>query len=171
VVWRLGALRRWPAREPKASSTAAVERIASLLLLILSGMVVACAVIGLVVVGWNDNRRTSERHAALRLALDEVHAVFGQGDRFENGRLRLIERRAGLKDLHFGTDPPAAGDREVNVLEEGVETDEQRVLLRLAGCDELQGHLFAMPAPAGEIEHVWTRPMRPAKLPAVAAAS
>jgi EAL domain-containing protein (putative c-di-GMP-specific phosphodiesterase class I) len=57
------------------------------------------------------------------------------------------------------------------VLGEGVETDEQRVLLRLAGCDELQGHLFAMPAPAGEMEQAWTRPRRSATLPAVVAAS
>ena len=43
----------------------------------------------------------------------------------------------------------------MKVLGEGVETDEQRVLLRLAGCDELQGHLFAMPAPAAEIDRAW----------------
>ena len=58
----------------------------------------------------------------------------------------------------------------MKVLGEGVETDEQRVLLRLAGCDELQGHLFAMPAPAAEIDQAWARPARPAKLPAVASA-
>jgi EAL domain-containing protein (putative c-di-GMP-specific phosphodiesterase class I) len=56
----------------------------------------------------------------------------------------------------------------MKVLGEGVETDEQRVLLRLAGCDELQGHLFAMPVPAAEIDRVWVQPARPARLPAVA---
>jgi EAL domain-containing protein (putative c-di-GMP-specific phosphodiesterase class I) len=39
----------------------------------------------------------------------------------------------------------------MKVLAEGVETDEQRVLLRLAGCDEMQGYLFARPGPAADI--------------------
>jgi len=40
----------------------------------------------------------------------------------------------------------------LSVLVEGVETEQQRVLLRLAGCDEMQGFLFARPAPAGTID-------------------
>ena len=40
----------------------------------------------------------------------------------------------------------------MKVLAEGVESDEQRVLLRLAGCDEMQGYLFARPVPAAEID-------------------
>jgi diguanylate cyclase (GGDEF)-like protein len=43
----------------------------------------------------------------------------------------------------------------VTVLVEGVETEEQRVLLRLAGCDEMQGFLFARPAPRETIDRLW----------------
>jgi len=46
----------------------------------------------------------------------------------------------------------------MKVLAEGVETNEQRVLLRLAGCDELQGFLFAKAVPAEAIDKILTRP-------------
>ncbi len=42
----------------------------------------------------------------------------------------------------------------LRVLVEGVETEQQRVLLRLAGCDEMQGFLFARPAPAEAIDRL-----------------
>jgi len=42
----------------------------------------------------------------------------------------------------------------LSVLVEGVETEQQRVLLRLAGCDEMQGFLFARPAPAKTIDRL-----------------
>ena len=40
----------------------------------------------------------------------------------------------------------------LTVVCEGVETEEQRVLLRLAGCDEMQGYLFAKPGPRAQID-------------------
>jgi diguanylate cyclase (GGDEF)-like protein len=40
------------------------------------------------------------------------------------------------------------------VLIEGVETEEQRVLMRLAGCNEMQGFLFAKPMPREEIDRL-----------------
>jgi len=42
----------------------------------------------------------------------------------------------------------------LSVLVEGVETEQQRVLLRLAGCEEMQGFLFARPAPAKAIDRL-----------------
>jgi diguanylate cyclase (GGDEF)-like protein len=42
----------------------------------------------------------------------------------------------------------------MSVLIEGVETEEQRVLLRLAGCNEMQGFLFARPAPREQIDRL-----------------
>jgi EAL domain-containing protein (putative c-di-GMP-specific phosphodiesterase class I) len=40
----------------------------------------------------------------------------------------------------------------MGVVIEGVETEEQRVLLRLAGCNEMQGYLFAKPAPREDVD-------------------
>jgi diguanylate cyclase (GGDEF)-like protein len=42
----------------------------------------------------------------------------------------------------------------LSILAEGVETEEQRVLLRLAGCHEMQGFLFAQPGPRESIDTI-----------------
>jgi diguanylate cyclase (GGDEF)-like protein len=45
----------------------------------------------------------------------------------------------------------------LSILVEGIETEEQRALVRLAGCDEMQGYLFARPAPPEEIDRLLVR--------------
>jgi diguanylate cyclase (GGDEF)-like protein len=42
----------------------------------------------------------------------------------------------------------------LSVLVEGIETEEQRALVRLAGCDEMQGYLFGQPAARETIDRM-----------------
>ena len=42
----------------------------------------------------------------------------------------------------------------MGVVVEGVETEQQRVLLRLAGCNEMQGYLFSKPTTREGIERL-----------------
>jgi diguanylate cyclase (GGDEF)-like protein len=44
-----------------------------------------------------------------------------------------------------------AADRRMTTTAEGVETEQQRDLLRALGCSEMQGYLFSPPKPAAEI--------------------
>jgi diguanylate cyclase (GGDEF)-like protein len=116
----------------------------------------------------DDPEETEARLAALRalgigLALDD----FGTGysslsylQRFPFQRLKID--RAFVASLGAVGDAGAIIQSIVTlghalgmtVLAEGVETDQQRVLLRLAGCDEMQGFLFARPGPAAAIDEI-----------------
>ena len=44
-----------------------------------------------------------------------------------------------------------AADRDMTTTAEGVETEQQRQLLRMLGCSEMQGYLFSAPKPAADI--------------------
>jgi diguanylate cyclase (GGDEF)-like protein len=46
----------------------------------------------------------------------------------------------------------------MGIVIDGVETEEQRVLLKLAGCNEMQGDLFAKPAPRDDIGRLLAGP-------------
>jgi diguanylate cyclase (GGDEF)-like protein len=94
----------------------ATARVTTILVLILAVAVIGFAAIGLTVTQREDGRREIERHAALQDALDELHAVIGDVDHLDPGQLRLIERHAGLTDLHFDADLVADDNREVQSL-------------------------------------------------------
>ena len=117
----------------------------------------------------------------VRLALDD----FGTGysslaylQRFNFDKLKIDKRF--VDPLARNTESRAlvqaivALGRALNLtlLAEGVETEEQRVLLRLAGCDEMQGHLFARPAPRESLDKLVAEAgadtARPARRAAVA---
>jgi EAL domain-containing protein (putative c-di-GMP-specific phosphodiesterase class I) len=99
----------------------------------------------------------------VRLALDD----FGTGysslsylQRFKFDTLKID--KAFVEPLSRSADSQAmiqaivALGRALNLklLAEGVETEEQRVLLRLAGCEELQGYLFAHPGPREALDEL-----------------
>jgi diguanylate cyclase (GGDEF)-like protein len=82
----------------------------------LAAAAIGLAAIGLTITAREDSRREMARHAALQDALDELRAVFGDIDHFDSGQLRLIERRAGLVELHFDADLVADNGREAQSL-------------------------------------------------------
>ncbi|MFL6796954.1 MAG: putative bifunctional diguanylate cyclase/phosphodiesterase [Xanthobacteraceae bacterium] len=53
----------------------------------------------------------------------------------------------------------------MGVVMEGVETEEQRVLLTLAGCNEMQGYLFAKPSAREAIDRLFARRSAPLDVP------
>ncbi|EXJ15410.1 EAL domain-containing protein [Imhoffiella purpurea] len=54
-----------------------------------------------------------------------------------------------------------AHNLKLQVLAEGVETQEQHAFLREAGCEAYQGYLFSPPVPAEKIEALLAAPFRP----------
>jgi diguanylate cyclase (GGDEF)-like protein len=105
------------AAELSATSVHTV-RVASMALLLLAAAAMACAVIGFAVTQSSDRRLAAERQVALQTTLEELRPMFGDGARFDEGALRLIERRSGLAGLRFGTDPAPESGREVQSLQD-----------------------------------------------------
>ncbi len=115
-------------------------------------------------------RRIEDLHAlGVRVALDDFgsgYSNLGYLQRFPLDKLKI--------DRSFVTALGASANGGViiqaivalgralglSILVEGVETEQQRVLLRLAGCDEMQGFLFARPAPAAAIDRLLSQQKR-----------
>ena len=56
-----------------------------------------------------------------------------------------------------------AAERNMTTIAEGIETPQQRDVLRALGCAEMQGYLFSPPKPAAEIRPLFLRPRDPPK--------
>jgi diguanylate cyclase (GGDEF)-like protein len=56
-----------------------------------------------------------------------------------------------------------AAERNMTTIAEGIETPQQRDVLRALGCAEMQGYLFSPPKPAAEIRPLFARPRDPPK--------
>jgi EAL domain-containing protein (putative c-di-GMP-specific phosphodiesterase class I) len=103
------------------------------------------------------------RGLGVRLALDD----FGSGYSSLNDLRRLPFDKVKLdRSFVAALDQSANGGVVIqavvtlgralglSVVIEGIETEQQRVLAKLAGCNEMQGNLFARPAPPEEIERL-----------------
>jgi predicted signal transduction protein with EAL and GGDEF domain len=109
-------------------------------------------------------RRINDLHAlGVRVALDDFgsgYSNFGYLQRFPLDKLKIDKSfvaalgRSSNGGVIIQAIAALARALGLSVLVEGVETEHQRVLLRLAGCDEMQGLLFARPAPAKAIDRL-----------------
>jgi diguanylate cyclase (GGDEF)-like protein len=100
-----------PARDA-ALLRAAAAQLSSYVLMALAVVMLAGAVTGLAVTSREDHRLAAQRHAALEQALDEVRSAFGDAAIFDDARLPLVARLAGLQDLRFDTDAAGTAGRE-----------------------------------------------------------
>jgi diguanylate cyclase (GGDEF)-like protein len=91
-------------------------RMALFLPAFLAGAMIVFAAIGFAVTQLGESRLQAEQHAALRLALDEFGGASGDVGQFDDARLRLIERRAGVTDLRFDAEPTPDAGRELQSL-------------------------------------------------------
>ncbi len=77
-------------------------------------------------------------------------------DTLKIDRSFVVDMTAGPEGLALvSTIINLAHSLKLNVVAEGVETEEQSRLLRLLGCDEMQGFLFSRPVPADVFERTF----------------
>jgi len=80
-------------------------------------------------------------------------------DTLKIDRSFIIDMTAGPEGLALvSTIITLAHSLKLKVVGEGVETEEQSRLLRLLGCDEMQGYLFSKPVPGDVFEAKFLAP-------------
>ncbi|MHB1102726.1 MAG: putative bifunctional diguanylate cyclase/phosphodiesterase [Devosia sp.] len=101
------------------------------------------------------------RDMGIRLALDDFGTGFGSLSYLTQMPLTHIKiDQSFIRELPDHSKPTAivrsliglAHDIGLEIIAEGVETNEQANFLRLEGCDEAQGFLFAKPVPSAAFE-------------------
>ncbi|WP_159950111.1 EAL domain-containing protein [Rhizobium sp. 18065] len=110
------------------------------------------------------------RQIGLRIALDDFGAGFSSVgylrqfgfDRMKIDRSMVLALEEGHRAVEtLQATVALARSLDIPVTAEGVETEQQAVMLRLAGCDELQGYLFGRPCSADDIEILRHKSMEP----------
>src|SRR3954469_1665837 len=107
------------------------------------------------------------RAAGVRIAMDDFGTGFSSLSylqRFPFDKIKID--RCFIKDINAKDGSVAivravidlAKARNITTTAEGVETEEQRRLLRKLGCDEMQGFLVSRAKPAAEIRSLWSQP-------------
>lgn len=100
------------------------------------------------------------RRLGVRIALDDFgtgYSSLGYLQRFSFDKIKID--RSFVRDVtHPGGSSPIvqaianiAAARDMTTTAEGVETEEQRVQLKLLGCHEMQGYLYSRPLTASDI--------------------
>ena len=107
MPWRVAGVRD-PAGAPRARAERmlSASRLIVLLAVIAMGATLACAAVGYGLAARSDERAWSEQRAALRNAVAEFRALFGNPGAVDPRFVRMIEQSARLKDLKFEADPP-----------------------------------------------------------------
>lgn len=106
------------------------------------------------------------RARGIRIFMDDYGVGFSNLSLLKTLPIQCIKiDRSLISDIHNHTHDAIIVDSTITlahklqftVVAEGVETREQIVHLKLAGCDEVQGYYFQRPAPANEIEPILHR--------------
>ena len=114
----------------------------------------------------NDNTKAKLiefRDAGIQVALDDFGTGYSSLSYLNEFDIDYIKiDRSFIKDLHADADQMIlceaiivmAHKLGIQVVAEGVETEEQRALLARAGCDYAQGYLFSQPVTAAAFERL-----------------
>ncbi|MDJ0448339.1 EAL domain-containing protein [Methylocystis sp. JR02] len=101
------------------------------------------------------------RDAGLRISVDDFGVGFSNLSQLAKLPVNFLKIDRSLTEaVSFDPKAQAIVRATINMahalghatIAEGIETDEQAAFLRLAGCDMMQGFLFARPMPAAEFE-------------------